>query len=69
MALLVAAINEPTTNVLDNGDAMPCPFLWSSDVKPAPALVLLVWIVHRSFLRMYKLFALDGQTIASSAVL
>ncbi len=52
MALHVAAITKPTINMLDNGDAVPCPFPWSSGVEPAPALVLLVWMVHCSFLRM-----------------
>ncbi len=50
MALHLATIAEPT--VLDNGDTVPCPFPWSSGVEPAPALVLLVWMVHCYFLCM-----------------
>jgi hypothetical protein len=51
-ALHVAAIAKPTINVLDNGDAVPCPFHWFSGVKPVTTLVLLVWMAHCSFLCM-----------------
>jgi hypothetical protein len=50
MALHIATIAESTLNVLDNGDAAPCPFFWLFGVKPMPALVLLVWMVHCSCL-------------------
>jgi hypothetical protein len=52
MALRVAAITKLSLNVLNFGDAVPCPFLWLSSVEPAPALVLLGWMVHCSCLRM-----------------
>ena len=64
--LHVAAKAELTINVLDNGDAVPCPFLWSSSVKLAPTLLLLDWLVHCSCLRA---FLLDRQTFASFVVL
>ena len=50
MALRDATIAEITLTVLDNGDAAPCPSLWSFGVKPEPALVLLGWMVHYSCL-------------------
>ena len=50
MALCVTDIAKLTLNVLDNGDATPCPFLWSSGVKPVPALVLRGWMIHCSCL-------------------
>ena len=50
MALRVADIAELILNVLNNGDAAPCLFLWLSGVKAAPALVLLRWMVHCSCL-------------------
>jgi hypothetical protein len=70
MALHVTAIAKPTINVLNNGDTVPCPFPWLSGVKPAPALVLLVWMVHYSFFAAcHEEFALDGQMITSSGFL
>ncbi len=64
MALRIAAIAKLTLNVLDNGDAAPCPFLWLSSVEPALALVLLGWMVHCSCLAYLKAFALDEQMFA-----
>ena len=50
MALRVVNIAGSTLNVPDNGDAVPCPSLWSFGVEPKPALVLLGWMVHYSCL-------------------
>ena len=50
MALRVVNIAGSTLNVPDNGDAAPCPSLWSFGVEPEPALVLLGWMVHNSCL-------------------
>ncbi len=52
MALRVADVAELTLNVLGNGDTAPCPFLWLSGVEPAPALILLGWMLHCSCLRI-----------------
>jgi hypothetical protein len=50
MALRVATIAKLTLNVLNNRDAVPCSYLWSSGGEPAPALILLGWMVHCSCL-------------------
>ncbi len=39
---------NPIINMLNNGDAAPCPFPWLSSVKSVLALVLLDWMVHYS---------------------
>ncbi len=50
MVLRIANIAGSILNVPGNGDAAPCPSLWSFGVEPEPALVLLGWMVHYSCL-------------------
>ncbi len=61
MALRVANIAGSILNVPDNGDAAPCPSLWSFGVEPEPALVLLGWMVHYSCLLMNNLRCVGNQ--------
>jgi hypothetical protein len=52
MTLHVAAMAKLTLNVLINGGAVSCFFLWLFGVQPAPALVLLGWMVYCSYLHI-----------------
>ena len=69
MAFHVAVIAEPTLNVLDNGDAMPCPFPWLSGVNPHPLPSSLSGWYTVPFSACHEAFALDGQAIVSLVVL